>query len=40
MTPLWLLLIALVVAGVAYGVKRARGTANDETAVDPDKVRR
>lgn len=40
MTPLWLLLIALVIAGIVYGVKRARGTAEDETAVDPDRVRR
>lgn len=40
MTPLWLLLIALVVAGVVYGVMRARGTANDDTAVDPDRVKR
>lgn len=40
MLPLWLLLIALTLAGIAYGVMRARGTADDESAVDPDRVRR
>lgn len=40
MLPIWLILIALIVAAVAYGVMRSRGTANDESAVDPDRVKR
>lgn len=40
MLPLWLLAIAVLVAAAVYGVRRARGTARDETAVDPDRVKR
>lgn len=40
MLPLWLIAIALIVAAVVYGVMRSRGTAKDDTAVDPDRVKR
>lgn len=40
MLPIWLLLVAVLVAATLWAVKRARGTARDDTRVDPDRVKR